>query len=50
MFNPDTSFHNKNMHRIWDRTHYIEKLGGLDNIFTKDLDTHGWLLNFINIV
>ena len=49
IFNAETAFHNKNMHRIWDRAAYMEKLGDIDQCFTKDIDTHGWLLNFINI-
>jgi hypothetical protein len=48
-FNSETAFHNKNMHRIWDKAMFIEKNGSLDQCFSRDLDTHGWLLNFINL-
>lgn len=47
IFNTDTAFHYKNMHRMWDKAVYEEKLG--DEFFSKDMDNHGWLLNFINI-
>ncbi len=49
MFNADTAFHNKNMHRSWDKAVYLEKFDTLEQCYSKDVDTHGWLLNFINI-
>lgn len=49
IFNSETAFHNKNMHRIWDKSQYLEKLGDLEHCFSRDVDTNGWLLNFINI-
>ncbi len=48
-FNSETAFHNKNVHRIWDKAMFVEKLGSLERCFSRDLDTHGWLLNFINL-
>lgn len=49
IFTADTAFHNKNMHRIWDKSVYIEKFGSIEQCYSKDVDTHGWLLNLINI-
>ncbi len=43
-------FHNKHHLKLWDKSHYTDLFGGLENCFTQDVDRYGWLLNFINLV
>lgn len=50
IFNPDNVFHSKNNLKIWDRVTFLEEFNGINNCYTKDVDKHGWLLNFINFV
>jgi hypothetical protein len=38
------------MSKPCDRQLFIDKLGGINNLFTINSDSYGWLLNFINYV
>ena len=49
MFTSENTFHVKNMHKIWDKTYFVDRLGA-SGLFTINIDTNGWLLNLINTV
>lgn len=36
--------------RTWDKNFFIDASNGAQNLYSKDMDTNGWLLNFINQV
>jgi hypothetical protein len=45
IFTSDNVFHKVNHNKIWDKPYFSEKLS---TFFTKDIDSNGYLLNFIN--
>lgn len=49
MFTSENTFHVKNMHKIWDKAYFADKLGSA-GLFTINIDNNGWLLNLINTV
>ena len=50
IFDRENEFHAKNLSKVWDRQQFIDKLGGVNNLFTINSDSYGWLINLINYV